>query len=409
MNNGEHLSLEQMQAFLTGNEEVGFRAPNRTELYEWTQKTLCAQDYAGLPRSGKGLVKRYVEKVTGLSRAQVTRLIDQYVKSGILQTRRGSGRRFTARYTAADIALLAEVDEAHETLSGPATRKILYRGYYEFADARFQRLAGISVPHIYNLRKRRGYREQRMVFTKTRPTPVSIGERRRPEPGGRPGYIRVDTVHQGDQDGVKGVYHINAVDEVTQWEVVGAVERISEAWLEPLLEGLLRQFPFRILGFHSDNGSEFINHNVEALLNKLLIAQTKSRPRHSNDNGLVESKNGAVIRKHMGFDHIASAHAEAINVFYEKHFNPYLNFHRPCGVPELRKDKQGKTVRVYKWYATPWEILRQMPGVAGSLKEDLTIDEMDRRAGADSDTGAAIRMREAKQKLFAGFAQRKIA
>ena len=79
---------------------------------------------------------------------------------------------------------------------------------------------------------------------------------------------------------------------------------------------MLEQFPFRILGFHSDNGSEFINHKVETLLNKLLIEQTKSRPRHSNDNGLVESKNGAVIRKHMGFDHIASKHADSINVFY---------------------------------------------------------------------------------------------
>jgi hypothetical protein len=61
------------------------------------------------------------------------------------------------------------------------------------------------------------------------------------------------------------------VDEVTQWQVVGAVEHISEAWLEPLLLSMLKQFPFRILGFHSDNGSELINHNVEALLNKLLI------------------------------------------------------------------------------------------------------------------------------------------
>jgi len=135
---------------------------------------------------------------------------------------------------------------------------------------------------------------------------------------------RVKGASQGDLDGAKGVYHINAVDEVTQWQVVGAVEHISEAWLEPLLLNMLEQFPFRILGFHSDNGSEFINHNVETLLNKLLIEQTKSRPRHSNDNGLVESKNGAVIRKHMGFDHIASNHADSINVFYEQHFNPYL-------------------------------------------------------------------------------------
>ena len=409
MENGEHLSLEQIQAFLTGNEEIEFKAPNRKELYEWTQGTLCAQSYSGLHRSGKGLMKRYIGKVTGLSRAQVTRLIGQYAESGIVKSRQGRGQRFTARYNAGDIALLAQVDEAHETLSGPATQKILYRQCHEFADAGYERLAEISVAHIYNLRKRRSYREHRMVFTKTRPTPVAIGERRKPAPGGRPGYLRVDTVHQGDLDGVKGVYHINAVDEVTQWQVVGAAEHISEAWLKPLLLSMLEQFPFRILGFHSDNGSEFINHNVEILLNKLLIEQTKSRPRHSNDNGLVESKNGAVVRKHMGFDHIASKHADSINVFYEEHFNPYLNFHRPCGVPELKKDSKGKTIRTYKWYATPWEILRQPPAVAGSLKNDLTIEEMERWAGADSDVGAAIKMQAAKRKLFGSFADRRAA
>jgi transposase InsO family protein len=409
MQNAEHLSLEGMRAFLEGNEDVGFRAPNRKELYEWTQATLCAQAYVGLHRSDKGLVKQYISKLTGVSRAQLTRLIAQYAASGIVQVRRGRGERYTARYTPADIAVLAEVDEAHETLSGPATRKLLYRGYYEFADARYERLANISSAHIYNLRKVRGYRERVMVFTKTRPTPVSIGERRKPEPGGRPGYLRVDTVHQGDLDGAKGVYHINLVDEVTHWEIVGAVERISESYLEPLLQRLLKQFPFRILGFHSDNGSEFINHTIAAMLNKLLIEQTKSRPRKSNDNGLVESKNGGVIRKHMGFDHIASAHADSINAFYEEYFNPYLNFHRPCAVPELKKNIRGKTIRAYKWYATPWEILRQTPGVGGYLKDDVTLEEMEKLADADSDTGSATKMQKAKRQMFAGFENRRIA
>ena len=109
------------------------------------------------------------------------------------------------------------------------------------------------------------------------------------------------------------MYHINAVDEVTQWQVVGATAQISEAWLLPVLAAMLEQFPFRIRGFHSDNGSEFINHQVAKLLNKLLIEQTKSRPRHSNDNGLAESKNGAVVRKHMGYTHIAAPHAAAID------------------------------------------------------------------------------------------------
>jgi transposase InsO family protein len=298
---------------------------------------------------------------------------------------------------------------AHDTLSGPATRQLLYRGWYEFADARYERLADISPAHIYNLRRERGYREHALVFTRTRPTPTAIGERRKPVPGGRPGYLRVDTVHQGDLDGVKGVYHINLVDEATQWQVVGAVERISENHLKPLLERLLEQFPFRILGFHSDNGSEFINHTIAALLNKMLIEQTKSRPRHSGDNGLVETKNGAVIRKHMGYDHIASEHAAAINAFYEEHFNPYLNFHRPCAVPEAKKDARGKTVRVYRWYATPWEILRQSPAIGACLRNNLTIGELELRAGAQSDTAAATKMNQARRTLFASFEQRRIA
>ena len=403
------MSLEQIRAFLEGSEEVEFAARNQEELYEWVERILRERRYADMGKSGKGLVRRYLAKMTGHSRAQVARLIRQFVDTGAVKVRRGKGRRFATRYSGADIELLATVDEAHESLSGPATQKILYREFYEFADARYERLANLSVAHIYNLRKRRQYRERRMNFAKTRPVQVSIGERRRPEPEGRAGYLRIDTVHQGDLDGVKGVYHINAVDEVTQWQVVGATEKISEAWLRPVLEAILEQFPFQIRGFHSDNGSEFINHTVADLLNKLLIEQTKSRPRHSNDNGLVETKNGAVIRKHMGFSHIASAQADRIHTFYKEHFNPYLNFHRPCAVPELKTDERGKTRRIYKWYATPLEILRQLPGVARCLRNDLTLEELEWQAGLQTDTGAAIKMQEAKRKLFAGFQQKRIA
>ncbi|EQD55701.1 integrase, catalytic region, partial [mine drainage metagenome] len=104
-------------------------------------------------------------------------------------------------------------------------------------------------------RQHPGYRHQRQVWTKTRPATVPIGERRAPTPNNRPGYLRVDSVHQGDQDGLKGVYPINAVDSVTQYEGVATCERISEAFLIPVLEALLLSFPFVILGFHSDNGS----------------------------------------------------------------------------------------------------------------------------------------------------------
>ena len=409
MQSGEQLSLEEIRAFLEASDGLGFKGRVREEVYEWVNQMLRQVRYQDLKRSGRGLVRRYVSKMTGLSRAQSTRLLRMYVRGEEVKPKPYRRHRFRQRYQREDIELLAEVDEAHETLSGPATQKILQRAYYDFHELRYERLARLSVAQLYRLRQSRTYRQRRVAYQPTRPTPVSIGERRRPEPNGRPGYLRVDTVHQGDLDGVKGVYHINAVDEVTQWQVVGATAQISEAHLLPVLEAMLAQFPFRILGFHSDNGSEFINHTVAKLLNKLLIEQTKSRPRHSNDNGLAETKNGAVVRKHMGYSHIAAPEAEAIEAFYEQYFNPYLNFHRPCGVPELATNAKGKVKRVYRWYATPWEILRQLPGLAGHLKADGTIQELERQARAQTDTGAAREMQAAKQKLFAGFLKRRTA
>ena len=136
------------------------------------------------------------------------------------------------------------------------------------------------------------------------------------------------------------------------------------------------------------------------MLNKLLVEQTKSRPGHSNDNGLAETKNGWVIRKHIGYNHIAAGHAEAFDPFYREHFNPYLNFHRPCGVPELTTTAKGKRKRRYRWYATPWEILRQLPGLASFLRPELTADQLQHIGAAKSDTQSAADMQTAKRKLF---------
>jgi len=179
---------------------------------------------------------------------------------------------------------------------------------------------------------------------------------------------------------VKGVYHINAVDEVTQWQVVGCTPAISEAWLEPLLEAMLKQFPFVIRGFHSDNGSEFVNHTVAKLLDKLLIEQTKSRPRHSNDNGLVEAKNGAVIRKHMGYGHIAASHAQRIQGFYEGYFNGYLNFHRPCAQADVEVDDKGKRRHHYRRYQTPLQTFLALPNPKQYLRRGVTVKSLQEEA-----------------------------
>ena len=400
MQGGEKLGLEQIQALLEASQEVRFTGYSREEIYAWVGKTLREHDYAKLSREGKGLLRSYVAKMTGQSRAQITRLIGKYKATGEVRPTDYRRHRFPTRYTRIDTARLVSVDEAHDTLSGPATRKILEREFVEYGNREYERLAGISVAQLYRLRKSKSYRIRQAIFSKTRPAKVAIGERRCPQPEGRPGYLRVDTVHQGNREGVKGVYHINAVDEVTQWQVVACVPQISEAWLEPALYSMLAQFPFKIRGFHSDNGSEFINHNVAGMLKKLLVEQTKSRPRRSNDNGLVEAKNGAVIRKHMGYVHIAAPQAARVQQFYEEHLNDYLNFHRPCGQVEVLTDAKGKQRRVYRHYETPWEVYRKLPNAGRFLKVGQTLRALAKKAREESDTEAAKRMQQAKRLLF---------
>ena len=396
----EKLSLQEIEKFLLAAQEVRFEANQREEVYGWIERLLCQQEYVRQGRRARGLLRCYIGKMTGLSRAQLTRLVGRYVATGQVGKKATRRHRFPRHYTSADIELLARVDEAHESLSGPATRRILQREFQEYGKAEFQRLAAISNGHLYNLRRNPRYRQQRKNYQKTRPSAVAIGERRRPDPGGRPGYLRVDTVHQGDTENGKGVFHINAVDEVTQWEIAASVERISETYLEPVLVTMLTQFPFVIHGFHSDNGSEFINQTVAKLLNKLMIEQTKSRPRHSNDNGLAETKNGAIIRKHMGWGHIPAAHAQRIQQFYSAYLNPYLNYHRPCAQADVEVDAKGRKRRRYRRYQTPLETLLSLPKPQQYLRPGLNVATLKRIAGLMSDTAAARRMQEAKHSLF---------
>ena len=400
----EKLSLEAIGRFVLASEAIRFSSEGRQQVYDWVERVLVEQEYAQQGKAARGLVRRYIEKMTGLSRSQVTRLIARYKATGRVRPTVYRRRSFPDRYTRADIELLASVDEAHATLSGPATRRILEREVQLYGKQEYVRLAAISVAHLYNLRKSQRYRERRLNYVKTRPTAVSIGERRKPQPQGQPGFLRLDTVHQGDQPGgsagAKGVYHINAVDEVTQWQVAGSTPRISEAHLEPVLKAMMRQFPFRIRGFHTDNGSEFINATVARLLDKLLIEQTKSRPRQSGDNGLVETKNGAVIRKHIGYGYIDAGHADTINSFYREYLNPYLNYHRPCAQADVEIDEKGRKRVRYKRYQTPLETLLALDKPARYLRQGLSINALKRIAAALSDTDAARRMQQAKNKLF---------
>lgn len=402
MENAEALTEVQIQEFLKGSRGIVFEGQTQAERYGWVQQVLVAQEYAVQDKKRRGTVRAYLSKVTGLSLSHLTRLIRQYRAEGVVRVAAYRRRSFPSKYSSQDIALLAELDRAHGWLSGPATVHILKREQEQFGKSEYACLAGISVAHLYNLRRSASYRKLAAKWEPTRPSAIAIGERRKPDPLGRPGFLRIDTVHQGDWNGAKGVYHINAVDAVTQWQVVGCVGRISEQHLLPVLEAILHQFPFRILGFHSDNGSEYINHEVAKMLKTLLIEFTKSRANRTQDNALVEGKNGAIIRKHIGYGHIAAEHAEAVQKFYTAHLNPYLNFHRPCGFATVSLDARGKRRRQYKRsdYATPYEKWKSLAEAEKYIKPNLSFARLDEVALKMSDTERARKMAFARAQLL---------
>jgi hypothetical protein len=397
-------TFDQVRAFLAGSQPLDLEIRDQQQAYDFIADTLRFFRYHQQGRAEKGLLRRYLIKVTGLSRAQVTRLIARQRGGKPLRDRRGApARPFRRRYTDQDIRLLAELDALHDTLSGAATRKLCERAYHLFGDARFERLASISHGQIYNLRHSALYQRKRRTFEKTRPTPVGIAERRPPRPHGRPGFVRVDTVHQGDLDGTKGLYHINLVDEVTQFQFVGSVARIGERHLVPLLESLIQAFPFVIRGFHADNGSEYINKRVAGMLQKLNVTEfTKSRSRQTNDNALVESKNGSILRKHLGYAHISARHAQAVNAFTQGVLSPYLNYHRPCHFPTEVVDDKGRRRKRYRYadMMTPYEKLRSLPELTACLKDGITLEALDAQAHEISDTEAARRLKAAREKMF---------
>ena len=402
MNDGQLQRVEQLKQFIEGSEALEFKGLSAEEKYKWIETTLIRFSYLRLKKAEKGVIRQYIQKITGYSRAQVSRLIREYKRKGWLKKTEYIRNRFPRKYIPSEVQLLARTDEFHGWLSGPATRKIMKREYEVYGHTEFENISRISVSHLYNLRKSNTYRGMTRRFNKTRPTISSIGERAKPDPKGQPGYIRLDTVHQGDINGYKGVYHINAVDEIVQWEILASVERISEDYLVPVLGSMLFQFPFVIRGFHSDNGSEFVNHIVARLLNKLLIRFTKSRPRHTNDNGLVETKNGSVVRKNLGYAYIPQACAELLNGYHQDYLNPYINFHRPCFFPISVVDYKGKVKKIYphEEVMTPYERLKSLSQTESYLRPGITLENLESIANQMSDNQFAERMVKARSNLF---------
>lgn len=408
-------TIEQIEQFLEGSAQVAFTAHGGDlERYAHISRVLKRFDYPRCNKYDRGVLLRYLQHTSGYSRAQVTRLVKQWhtnrlASVPLVKRYRAPAAPFARKYTALDIELLVEMDKAQD-VCGPAITDLLKRAFHDYEDVRDERLAKLSSSHLYNLRKSAGYQRLRVSFTKTHPVCNSIGVRKAPCPNGRAGFVRIDSVHQGDEDGMKGVYHITCVDSISQWQVEACVQGISEAFLLPVLELVIAQFPFVIEGFQSDNGSEYINHKVAKMLEKLRIEQTKSRSHQSNDNALAESKNASVVRKHMGYAHIPKKHAQPINNFYQEYFNPWLNLHRPCMFATSKINDKGKVVKIYKHgdVKTPLEalVLLNKLGMV-QFRTETMLANLLAQAKQQTDLAAAQKMQQAKHELFASFAKQK--
>jgi transposase InsO family protein len=396
-------TIDELLQFIDGTQKVIFTVKgNKTEKYYWITMQLVKFRYSQLGKKDKGVVILYLRKVTNYSRSQITRLINKYIKHGKISFKHVATKGFKKKYTNADIRTLAKLDVRHDKPCGQRVKKLCERAFHVFHELEFERLSEISTSHLYNLRAKPIYQKLNVHYEKTKSKASIIAERRKPQAEGKPGHIRIDTVHQGDLGRKKGVYHINAIDEVTQFEVVFSVEKITEQYMIPALEYILGFFPFKVLGFHSDNGSEYINQFVAKLLNKLHIEFTKSRPRHSNDNALAESKNASIIRKTLGYIHIPQHHADLLNKFNQRFLNPYINYHRPCLFPLTVVDKKGKEKKTYPYYLmdTPYEKLKSLENSEIYLKAGISFETIDMIAYEKTDNQAADLLQQARSELF---------
>jgi hypothetical protein len=166
MNEAQVRTLEQVRPVLEGTQSLEFRrAEDDAGRYAWIERVLRRFDYRQLPRSHRGPVLVHLQRLSGYSHAQITRLVSRWDGGRrLVKDYRAPEHAFARRYTSADVALLADVDRAMCTMSGPATACVLRRQRDVFKDSRFERLGSISVAHLYNLRNSAHYRAQRVYL-----------------------------------------------------------------------------------------------------------------------------------------------------------------------------------------------------------------------------------------------------
>lgn len=311
--------------------------------------------YFNLSKKNKIVCLKYLKVVTGLKSARLLAIFSK-LRDGKTVSKKYIRSKIYRKYKPSDIKLLEQTDELHLRLNPRATKAILESEFKVYGKNEYERICNISPSHLQNLRKSSCYKSCWRKQTHARVIP--IGQTLKPKPNGKPGYVRVDTVHQRE------IYFIHLVDEITQWEGMVAVANITDEQMEVAFRLILSMIPFVIYNFHSDRGSENINYRIARMLNKLRIKQSKCRSGQHNDNALVEGKNNAIIRKNFGYGFMPKQVLRQLNYYLLHYFVPYLNFHRPCLFATIVTQPSGKTHRKYITRPqTPFEKLWELSGL----------------------------------------------
>jgi len=388
------LNIINLKTLLNSGKSLKMEFETIKQKHEFIESIYKNIGYFNLNKSDKIIIIEYLKKTTKLGRSQIMNLCFK-IKNGQSLTKKYQRRKPHRKYSSFDIKLLETTDELHLRLSAKATKAILVREYQVFNNQDYKNLSQISISHIDNLRKNDIYKKNYLNATKARMIPIGVTTK--PNPNGKPGFIRVDSVFQGE------IYHIHAVDEITQWAIDFAVERISHECMQKALLSIIRQFPFKLHNFHSDRGSEYINYKVAKILEKLHIKQSKSRSNQHNDNALIESKNKSLIRKNFGYHHLPKQCLLHLNYFLENYYNPYINYHRPC-LFASEVIGEGKSVK-RKYITSPQtpfekllEIIKKEPNKY--LQKGINLNELITFANTFSDTQFAKILRENEQELF---------
>lgn len=189
-----------------------------------------------------------------------------------------------------------------------------------------------------------------------------------------PGFFEADLVaHCGVDPSGRFLNSLVLIDIATCWTECFALLQKGEAEVVAAIKRAQDILPVAILGFDSDNGSEFINHGVIDFCRENQITFTRARAYKKNDQAHVEERNGSVVRRTVGYDRYEGCAArDALQQLYHT-MRLYVNYFQPS-MKLISKQRDGaKVSRQYDSAQTPYRRMLNSPSVSKGTKSALKL------------------------------------